>query len=847
MKKKLIALLAALTLLCSAGAGMAFTASAAEERGFGMSLAEWQDDYGQGKENADGSISIGADAHLKTPVYAESVTLDCEFTVLPAVDFWYVLALADTPAFNAQTVHTGTDTGAFAIMLQPGAESMSFNVFHWKDNGTGAFVREDIALGPLSMEGGLDMTEPFTVEIGLFGENPFVKVTQGSNVCEYNGETHVALKNVTKDQICDGYGRTYLNIASYAADGALKELTFSAIETYGGIEDVRNWSGEGISATDGKIALTQSASYLRAIDMSSKYLKLTMNVNMIIGNVDAWAAIAFGKTSALPMNNAAGLNIMMRNQAGKIAIQPELNAFGGAEAQLKSTDISLGRFVLELEETDGKMTVKINREVIEHPVFDTLTFADFTDENGYGYFAFGSYVQGDNSTNSVDIVDITTDLKAKEQIYIEVSNVPQSGMAGNAITLPEATVVQADGEQITATVAVTGPDSQPVTLTDLSFTPEAAGTYTVVYSAEDSKGQRAENSFTITVIDPDDALSMDSLKDMSNWNAPYGGVAPVEGGVQIYAHSYYSLPLSMDEGALRVSFNIDGLWDGNDADEATSTDAWICVGFVQKPAISAPGGFSVNGVYVRLNNRDGKLRVSVHYFSPLGATDIAIEDTFASSFDASGPATVELQPNGEGGIRLFVNGKEMRHDGLKNIYYSDVVDGNNCTYLAFSAYDNDDADIKLPNTQTRCFTLTGLSHEKTEIVEDVTPPTLSVANMPTTGTVGEKVILPPATITDDTDSSLTEQITVTGPDGKAVSVVNRAFTPQSAGEYTVTYNVSDSSGNAATPFTFKVTVAEAAKKGGGCSSSVGAAGIGVSALVLGLAAAVLAGKKKKDN
>lgn len=846
MKKKLIALLVATSLLCTAAAGMAFTASAEEERGFGMSLAEWQDDFGQAKENADGSIAIGADAHLKTPVYAESLALDCEFTILPEVDFWYVLALADTPSFNAQTVHSGTDTGAFAIMFQPGAESMNVNIFHWKDNGTGAFAREDIALGALPAEGGLNAAEPFTVEVSLLSETPFVRFTQGETVCEFNGETHATLKNVTKDQICDGYGRTYLNIASYAADGALKELSFSRIETYGGIEDVRNWSGEGIGAADGKIQLTQNASYLRPIDMSSKYLKLTMNVNMIIGNVDAWTAIAFGKTSALPMNNQAGLNIMMRNQAGKIAIQPELNAFGGADAELKSTDVPLGKFVLELEETDGVMTVKINRETIEHPVFDTLTFADFTDENGYGYFSFGSFVQGDNSTNSVEIVDITTDIKAKEQIYIEVSNVPQSGMVGNAITLPEATVVQADGEEIEATVAVTGPDSEPVTLTDMSFTPAAAGTYTVVYSAEDSNGQRAENTYEITVIDPDDALSMDSLKNMANWNAPFGGVSVVDTGVQVFAHSYYSLPLSMEEGALRVSINIDGLWDGNDADEATSTDAWICVGFTQKPAISAPGGFAANGVYVRLNNRDGKLRVSVHYFSPLGATDIAIEDGFASSFDASGPATIELQPNGEGGIRLFVNGKEMRHENLKNIYYSDIVDSNNCTYLAFSAYDNDDADLKLPNAQTRCFTITALSHEKTEVVEDVTPPTLTVSNMPKTGTVGEKVILPPATITDDMDSSLTEQITVVGPDGKAVSVVNRSFTPQAAGEYKVTYNVSDSSGNAATPVSFTVTVAEAAKEGG-CASSAGAAGIGFSALVLGAAAVVLAGKRKKDR
>lgn len=844
MKRKLIAILAAVTLLCSVFVGMTFSASAEGERGFGMSKSEWNDTYNQAKEYDDG-IGIGADASLKSPLYGESISLSMQFSVLPA-NGWFVLSFAGISNFNGwQAVDPNGSglpvTGCFYIMLQPGEETISVNIAHWKDID-GTMTKEDIAIG--DVPAGLKKADAFTVDISLFGENPQIIFTQGEESYAYNKETNPQLANIARGQISDVYGRTYLNIASFEATGALKELKFTSISTLGGVEDVRNWSGAGISAVSGGVQLTGSAQYLRAVDMSSKYLKLTLDVKMIIGNVDAWIALGFGKMPALPTANQAGLNIMMRNQAGKIAMQPEINAFGGEGAVLKTTDFGLGKITIEMEEVEGKMVFSINRKVVSHATFDALTFADFTDENGCFYFSFGSFVQGDQSTNNVEVLGITTDIKAKENIYIEVSDMPESGMVGTAVTLPEAKVVQADGEEIAADITVTDPEGSDVAVTDGKFTPAVKGEYTVVYSAEDSKGNKASNTYKITVVDPDDALSMDSIKDMNNWHAPYGGVSVVDAGMQVFAHSYYKLPLSMNEGALRATFHINGLWDGNDTDEATSTDAWVAVGFVNKPAITAPGGFAADGLYVRLNNKDGKLLVSVHYFSPFGAEDIAIEDTFANESDALGDVTIEIQKKDEG-VRLFVNGKEMRHENLKKVYYSDLVDANNCTYLALSAYDNDDADQKLPNVQTRCFTLTALSHEKTEVVEDTTPPVITVSGVPTEGTVGEKVILPPATVTDDLDSGLTEKISVKGPDGKSVAVVNNSFTPTEAGTYTIVYSASDSAGNKAQDQTFTIVVKAAA--GGGCGSSFAAEGAVLALVcVLGAAALVLTAFRKKN-
>lgn len=333
---------------------------------------------------------------------------------------------------------------------------------------------------------------PFTVDIALFGENPSITVKQGDKTCVYDKGSHAELANISRAQISDAYGRTYLNTASYAAgEGTLKELKFTSISTLGGVEDVRNWSGAGISAVSGGVQLTGSAQYLRAVDMSSKYLKLTLDVKMIIGNVDAWIALGFGKMPALPTANQAGLNIMMRNQAGKIAMQPEINAFGGEGAVLKTTDFGLGKITIEIEEVEGKMVFSINRKVVSHATFDAITFADFTDENGCFYFSFGSFVQGDQSTNNVEVLGITTDIKAKENIYIEVSDMPESGMVGTAVTLPEGKVVQADGEEIAADITVTDPEGSDVAVTDGKFTPARQGR---IHRRVQRRGQQGQQS-----------------------------------------------------------------------------------------------------------------------------------------------------------------------------------------------------------------------------------------------------------------------------------------------------------------------------------------------------------------
>src|SRR5262249_17316790 len=97
-----------------------------------------------------------------------------------------------------------------------------------------------------------------------------------------------------------------------------------------------------------------------------------------------------------------------------------------------------------------------------------------------------------------------------------------------------------------------------------------------------------------------------------------------------------------------------------------------------------------------------------------------------------------------------------------------------------------------------------------------------------TVTVGDPYTDAGATATDALDGDLSAKIVTTNP-------VNTA----QVGSYTVTYNVKDSSGNAATPASRTVTV----KAAGGSTGGGGATGL---EFVLGLILAMIAARRQKE-
>ena len=88
---------------------------------------------------------------------------------------------------------------------------------------------------------------------------------------------------------------------------------------------------------------------------------------------------------------------------------------------------------------------------------------------------------------------------------ITVDGVPQSGKVGQEIELPAGQAADNYDETVAVQITVIDPDDEETVLTGYTFTPEKAGSYTVVYSAADAQGNNAEDKiFTIAVQTEED-------------------------------------------------------------------------------------------------------------------------------------------------------------------------------------------------------------------------------------------------------------------------------------------------------------------------------------------------------
>ncbi|MGN1077664.1 MAG: hypothetical protein ACI4ST_04035, partial [Candidatus Gallimonas sp.] len=93
---------------------------------------------------------------------------------------------------------------------------------------------------------------------------------------------------------------------------------------------------------------------------------------------------------------------------------------------------------------------------------------------------------------------------------------------------------------------------------------------------------------------------------------------------------------------------------------------------------------------------------------------------------------------------------------------------------------------------------------------DTTKPVIKISGSPqTSGKVGQQIVLPAATATDDYTSALEVHIQVVTNNGRVVMLKDRAFTPKSEGKYTVCYWCIDEAGNMQT-VSYTITVEKGA-------------------------------------
>ena len=144
------------------------------------------------------------------------------------------------------------------------------------------------------------------------------------------------------------------------------------------------------------------------------------------------------------------------------------------------------------------------------------------------------------------------------------------------------------------------------------------------------------------------------------------------------------------------------------------------------------------------------------------------------------------------------------------MYASDIVNSNNCTYLAVTEY----SEAGTPTNAEIC--ITGI----TDINDrDVDAPIIDISEVVTSATVGEEVLVS-ATATDNVDENVLVAITIYDSEGETISVVNGKFVPEKAGTYVVVFTAVDAAGNIAEQRA-QIEVEEApTKTESGCLSNV---------------------------
>lgn len=141
--------------------------------------------------------------------------------------------------------------------------------------------------------------------------------------------------------------------------------------------------------------------------------------------------------------------------------------------------------------------VYLNRQFV--PVAST-TFGGLGNETAgqYGLNVF-------NVAATFDDVQISSEriYTVEDNVIINIgSSFPTTGTVGKAVNLGVITAaLENAGTSVSVNISVTGPDSNPVTVSGVRFTPETAGTYTVTMTATDAWGNTATETRTITVTE----------------------------------------------------------------------------------------------------------------------------------------------------------------------------------------------------------------------------------------------------------------------------------------------------------------------------------------------------------
>lgn len=378
-------------------------------------------------------------------------------------------------------------------------------------------------------------------------------------------------------------------------------------------------------------------------------------------------------------------------------------------------------------------------------------------------------------------------------------------------TDPGATAVDAVDGNLTSSIVATG-----------SVNANTAGTYTLTYNVTDSQGNAAA-TVTRSVIVADRVPPVITLTGANPLNVAQGSTFTDPGATASDVISGNLTASIVRTGSINtaVAGTYTLTYNVSDAagNAATPVVRTVNISDTTRPVITLVGAnplsHEVNTVFVdpgatASDNVDGNISSSV---SVSGTVNAGIQGSYTLTYrvtDAAGnqalavTRTVNVVDTGAPSITL--NGANPLLHQLQTAYTDpgataiDAVDGN----LTSSIVAAGSVNANTAGTYTLTYNVTdsqgnaAATVTRSVIVADRVPPviTLTGAN-PLSAAQGSAFTDPGATATDAISGNLTASIVRTGSVNTAV-----------AGSYTLTYNVSDAAGNAATPVVRTVNVSD---------------------------------------
>lgn len=366
----------------------------------------------------------------------------------------------------------------------------------------------------------------------------------------------------------------------------------------------------------------------------------------------------------------------------------------------------------------------------------------------------------------------------------------QSGRVGVEYILPcpEVTI---DGEEqeIAVQVRLVEPDGTEQTLVfepgqaQITFTPETVGTYQFYYSVTNSVATVCQYYATSIKLNVDPQDSYTDIFEAGSWTGT--GMKETDGGIRISGSAFSVLPFEMSSG-IEITADLSGL--GNKKASADDyIDCWAALAIGHAPQYTLFSAPEEGFIYFMFYREDSDYYVNV--LARSNGVDYGILNAYLLGESEKVIVSVQKRSDSEAfadNVYIYVNHVLANAAVSSMIAYSDIVDNENFCYLSVSNFGTSSQAAEAYKS---------LAIEKITVCDQEAPVVQLSGEWVQQAGVGQSILLPEVTVSDNLNNGMRTSIAFYAPDGKKIEYHAGNFVPESEGTYYLIVKAVDDAGN----------------------------------------------------